>query len=166
MSPDDTATMMIRRAEPRDVPACAEIYAAGVHACGPAAYTPEQIAAWSAFAADPVRFPAFILEPMTLIAVDDDDRPLGFCGLDPDGRVASLYVAPQAMRRGIASTLLRHMSAHAQRAGLTHLWTQASYFSLPLFLRHGFELDHVDTAIYGEVSFTRHILRCPVSRET
>ncbi len=154
-------TLLIRHAEARDVPACATIYAAGVHACGPAAYSPEQIAAWSGFAADPVRFPAFILEPLTLVAVDDDDQPLAFCGLDADGRVASLYVAPSAMRRGIASTLLAHIAAEAERAGIAQLWTQASRFSLPVFLRHGFAIDFEETVAYGEVTFSRHVLRRP-----
>jgi len=148
----------VRPATSGDFPVLAQIYADGVRACGPSAYSLQQIAAWAVFAEDTSAFAGFITAAETVVATEGP-HILGFSGLDADGRIASLYVAPAAMRRGVAGTLLAHVTLRAHARGMQEVWTQASHFSLPVFLRHGFTREQGETVIRNGVNFDRHILR-------
>jgi hypothetical protein len=58
----------LRRATADDVAALRALYAASVEALARGLYSPQQIAAWASHASAPA-FTAFILDPLTLIAL-------------------------------------------------------------------------------------------------
>ena len=72
----------------------------------------------------------------TQVAVDADDRPLGFvelAGAAPTGHIDMLFVAPAAQGRGIAGALLAAAEAAARAHGVTRLTTEASHAARPVF---------------------------------
>lgn len=85
---------------------------------------------------------------VTFWSVLDDDLLVG-CGAvkRPDaghGEIKSMRVAPSHRKRGVASTLLRHIITEARDMGLVQLSleTGSSEFFEParrLYLKHGFE---------------------------
>jgi putative acetyltransferase len=141
----------IREATAADVPALAALYAAAVRAAGPAHYDPAQVEA---------RFRRFLLDPLTLVAEDtsagDESGINGFAGLRKDGHVTALYVHPDRMRRGIASALLRAVIERAEAHGLRRLTTDASKVSRPVFARHGFQVEAVETVERRGATFERY----------
>ena len=149
----------IRARVAADGPALARIYRQAIQGLGPSRYTSAQVSAWAGFAADPEAFAAWLDGATTLVAVDADDRPLGFAGLEPGGRVASLFVVPAAARRGIGQALLRRLLAEAGGRGLRQLTAEASAFSRPLFERFGFELVGVERVALRGVAFERYAMR-------
>jgi putative acetyltransferase len=144
----------IREATAADVPALAALYAGAVRAAGPAHYDAAQIEAWAAFA-DEAQFRRFVLDPLTLVA-EDESGITGFTGLRADGHVTALYVHPDRMRRGIASALLRAVIERAEAHGLRRLTTDASKVSRPVFARHGFQVEAVETVERREATFERY----------
>ena len=151
--------MHFRLATADDLPALAELYAYTVRKMGPALYTEDQVRVWSASPADAERFRRFVLNAHTLVAmVEDSAYPVGFAGLEPHGRIASLYVHADYCRRGIGSNLLAALLEKAQADGLTHLRTEASKFSRPVFERFGFKLDEVERGMHNGVPFMRFLM--------
>ncbi len=145
-----------RPAGPRDVDALRGIYRASVAALGPAAYSPAQVAAWRAFAGQP-GFADFVLAANTWITLDDD-VPIGFCGIDDTGHVASLYLAPEACGRGLGETLLRAALARHPSPSAGQYRAEASVFSLPVFLRCGFSSIGVEHVERDGVAFERTLV--------
>lgn len=151
--------MHFRLATADDLPALAELYSYTVRKMGPALYTEDQVRVWSASPEDTERFRGFVLNAHTLVAmVEDATHPVGFAGLEPNGRIASLYVHADYCRRGIGSALLAAILEKAQSDGLTRLRTEASKFSRPVFERHGFELDEVERGMHNGVPFMRFLM--------
>ena len=151
--------MHFRLATSADLPALSELYASVVRKLGPELYTEDQIRVWSASAENPERFRDFVLKPHTMVAVvDDSDAPVGFAGLEPTGRIASLYVHEDYGRQGIASALLKELLKKAADDGLTQLRCEASKFSRPVFERFGFRLDEVERGTHYGVPFMRYLM--------
>ena len=95
----DDGDFSIRAAAPGDLPALVCIYRTAIEHVGPRGYSRAQVAAWAAFADERDAFCAWIDGADTVVAVGAHGWPLGFAGLAPPARIASLFVAPVAMRR-------------------------------------------------------------------
>ena len=114
--------MQFRLATSDDLPALAELYATTVRRLGPTLYTAEQVRVWSESPRDAERFRDFILNARTLVALAENATdPVGFAGLEADGRIASLYVAADFCRQGVGTALLQAILEQARAVGLTRL---------------------------------------------
>lgn len=149
--------MQIRLATESDVPPLARLFAGSVRTLGPDAYTPSQVEAWAASAEDLVAFREFILGPRTYV-VFDASGVCGFCGLERDGHVASLYVREDRLRRGIGRRLLQAVIDDAATSCIPRLFAEASEFSAPLFLKIGFESVGTEQVERNGEAFVRHLV--------
>ena len=94
-----TFMLQIRPFHANDQALLADLYEATVRRWAPALYSPEQVEAWAMSARNSERFQAMLLGGQTFVAVDSLDQPTGFAGVEPNGRVASLYVAADSTRQ-------------------------------------------------------------------
>jgi putative acetyltransferase len=146
-----------RRAQAADLQALAALYVHSAGTLGPLVYDAAQVQAWQRFGQDAAAFADYVLGACTWIA-DDADGALGFCGIDGEGEVRSLYVRAEATRRGIGSALLAHALQHARQQGQCRFAAWATPFSLPVFRRAGFvQVATVREAFQG-VLFERYRL--------
>lgn len=144
-----------RLAAAADLPALARIYRETVRTLGPGLYTPDQVAAWAAYAEETGSFREFVLKARTQVALVDGAHA-GFCGVEPGGRVASLYVDAAHTRRGLGGALLERALDDARATwGLSRFHTEASHFSRALFARNGFAVDEEEVVVRNGVSFHR-----------
>lgn len=144
-----------RLATPQDVPRLAALYAETARRHGAWCYSPEQVNAWAGFGADTPDFRDYLLGARTWVA-EHDGRPLGFCGIDADGEVRSLYVQADHLRRGLGSALLAHALQQARAHGLEHFEAWATPFSVPVFRRAGFRLQRTVEQAWKGVVFERY----------
>lgn len=144
-----------RRAVAADVPALATLYAHSARTLGPQVYSAEQVAAWQRFAQDAPAFADYVLRATTWLAADAQG-PLGFCGIDAEGEVSSLYVRAEATRSGLGSALLAHAMGVARSQGQSRLAAWATPFSLPVFGRAGFALVRTVHEPFQGVMFERY----------
>jgi putative acetyltransferase len=151
-APADTP---FRRVDRADVPALARLYAHSARTLGPQVYSAEQVAAWQLFAQDAAAFADYVLGASTWLA-EDGAGPLGFCGIDSQGEVRSLYVRATAMRGGLGSALLAQALADARQSGQSRFSAWATPFSLPVFHRAGFALVHTVHEPFQGVIFERY----------
>ncbi|MGS3138786.1 GNAT family N-acetyltransferase [Aeromonas sanarellii] len=140
------------------VPALLTLFEQSVRRLGPEHYSQEQVEQWARGAQHPGL--ASQLREHHGWVVERGETPLGFATLSDDGHLSLLYVSADHQRQGIGTLLLEAVLEHAVRLGLRLLTTEASAFSLALFLRHGFELAGVETVDRGGVRFIRHRLYC------
>jgi len=60
------------------------------------------------------------MDVITIIAINQDNQPIGFAGLENTGRITSLYVLAAQMRQGIGSALLNKLFFIAQAKKYTN----------------------------------------------
>lgn len=157
-----TVATEFREARDADVSALAELFRQSVEQLGPTRYSPEQVRTWASFADEPA-FRDFIMIPTTLVA-ESEQNVLGFCGVvlpraSNAGHIASLYVAGRVGRLGLGSRLLAAAMDRGRAAGCEAFHAEASEFSLPVFLRRGFILSHVEEVERRGVPFRRYVVR-------
>lgn len=153
----------LREAGPGDLPALADLYEASVRGLGPERYRRDQVEAWAAFAREP-GFRPFVLEASTLVA-EREGRVVGFGGLTPRGRVASLYVHPDHAGRGVGTALLDALLDLARRQAMPRLHAEASELSRPVLERAGFRLEAEERVERRGARFVRYrmVLELPGS---
>lgn len=144
--------------EEAHIPRLLDLFEQSVRRLGPAHYSPEQVEQWARGAHHPGL--ASQLREHHGWVIEQDDVPLGFATLSDDGHLSLLYVSADHPRQGLGTLLLERVLAAANQMGLGSLTTEASAFSLALFLRHGFLLTGLETVERGGVQFIRHRLHC------
>ncbi|MFQ2516790.1 GNAT family N-acetyltransferase [Aeromonas caviae] len=144
--------------EEAHIPRLLDLFEQSVRRLGPAHYSPDQVEQWARGAHHPGL--ASQLREHHGWVIEQDDVPLGFATLSDDGHLSLLYVSPDHPRQGLGTLLLERVLAAANQMGLGSLTTEASAFSLALFLRHGFLLTGLETVERSGVQFIRHRLHC------
>ena len=147
---------MFRIAEEKDFPRLRQIYRDSVKRLAPSLYTPEQVKAWSLTPDNRDRFWQFIFGCDTYLLIQNETI-IGFCGLaTEDGHIVSLYLHPDFTRQGYGTKVLNYVLNVGIEAGITKFYTEASFFSEPVFSRCGFEVVTMETVYYGDVLFRRY----------
>ena len=144
--------------EEAHIPRLLDLFEQSVRRLGPAHYSPEQVEQWARGAHHPGL--ASQLREHHGWIIEQEGIPLGFVTLSDDGHLSLLYVSADHQRQGLGGQLLEQALQAASQLGLHSLTTEASTFSLALFLRHGFEQAGLETVERGGVSFVRHRLYC------
>ena len=147
--------ILFRLASDSDFETLAQIYIQSVRKLAPSLYSKAQVDAWSAFPHNNPKFQEFIFKPQTYV-MEKDHTIISFSGLDSDGHIASLYVHPFFSRQGYGTKILLYILEKGLASGMKRFYTEASFFSQPLFSRCGFEIMEMETVKYGEVSFDRY----------
>jgi putative acetyltransferase len=130
----------IRPARLDDGPALTAITLAAIRGTAAAAYTPEQVEAWSSRVAQSARIAGAFAGDLVQVAVDQTDCPVAYCVMETDGHLDMLYCHPEHGGRGLGRRLLADAEREASRLGLTRLFTEASELARPVFARAGYAL--------------------------
>lgn len=148
----------IRKYQDSDLPLLAKIYRAAIRHFDDGSYSKEQIAAWSSFPDDAEAFKKWITKSTTFVAVSNDNTPIAFGGLEDQGHIASLFVAPEMMRKGVGLALLVRLVEEARSRGINTITTDASEYSRPLFEKYGFRVKEIESTDFKGVKFSRYTM--------
>lgn len=133
----------IRPFRHEDAPALAELTVAAIAITATRAYSVKQVLSWAARHPGAPRFIESAAKGDTiLVALAEDDAPAAYALMEADGHVDMLYCHPDHGGKGLASALLAAVEAHARRAGIARLFTEASELARPVFERAGFAVLH------------------------
>ena len=146
---------MFRLAIESDLTRLRDIFRQTVLKLAPSLYSSDQVTAWSLSPNNQERFCSFIFAPDTYLLIENDIT-IGFCGLENNGHIASLYVDADYTRQGYGTKLLIYVLEKGVQQGITRFFTEASFFSYHVFLRCGFELVTMETVNYNNVLFQRY----------
>ena len=132
---------MIRPFEAADAETLATLFHASVRKAGIREYSAEQVAAWSSSKPDPDSYLRQAFGRTFLVAVDDENCPIGYGDLEPDCHIDHLYCLPDLVGTGVGSAIYAAIEASAKRAGMPLLFVDASEGARRLFERRGFSVD-------------------------
>ena len=141
----------LRVYDPRDAADLADVFFRSVRQVALSDYTADQVRAW---APEPRTAEWAHAEAsdgrLVLVAVNEDDRPVAYIDLEPNGHINRLFCAPEAAGHGIASRLYDAVEAAARDQGIRSLFTEASELARRLFERKGFAVvERQDMVIRG-----------------
>ncbi|BAQ60121.1 putative acetyltransferase [Geminocystis sp. NIES-3708] len=155
---------MFRLAIEQDFETIREIYTYTVKKLAPSLYSPSQVIAWSSFPDNISKFHDFIFNANTYLLLKNN-QIIGFCGLENDGHIASFYLHPDFTRQGYGTKLLLYVLDIGIKKGITRFYTEASFFSQPVFSRCGFTIFAMETVNYGDISFERYKMEIITQQE-
>lgn len=154
--------MEIRQFEPPDAEALAALYHASVRKIGIWDYSAEQVTAWSPSKPDPQEYVRQAEGRTFLVAFDDDNRPIGYGDLEPDGHIDHLYCHPDVVGTGVGSAIYAALEAAAKRAGILLLFVEASEGARRLFERRGFSVDGRNDLTINGVAIHNYRMSKPI----
>ncbi|WP_166820665.1 GNAT family N-acetyltransferase [Thalassoroseus pseudoceratinae] len=100
-------------------------------------YTPEQIEAWASDDIDDIAWADRFTGRFVIVA-EQNERPIGFGELEPNGHIDRFYVSADHQGIGIGRGLITTIFEEATRQSLPRLTVEASITARPFFERHGF----------------------------
>lgn len=150
--------MRVRRLEPADVAAVAELFTETVRSVNARDYAGDQVEAWAPRPPDAAAWERSFAGRTALVA-EVDGRVAGFADLVSGGYLDRLYVHRDHQRRGVATALADALEAEAARQGLREVTADASITALPFFERRGYETVARQEKILRGVRFTNFRVR-------
>lgn len=156
--------MEIRPFRDGDAPALAAIFFSSVRQIGGRHYTADQIAAWAPALPDPDAFTRRARDGRTfLVAAGENDEPIAFGDLEPDGHIDLLYCAPEWAGRGVAGQLCEELERLARSAGIGLLFVEASEPAKSFFEKRGFDTVGRNVFTLNGVEMHNYRMRKPLS---
>jgi len=148
--------MLIRQFAPADAEALAMLFHDSVRRIGIRDYSAEQVSAWSPSKPNAVRYLRQAEGRTFLVAVDDNDRPIGYGDLEPDGHIDHLYCCPDYVGTGVGSAIYAAIEDAARRSGIPLLFVDASEGARRLFERRGFSIDARNDLMINSVAIPNY----------
>jgi putative acetyltransferase len=131
--------MQLRPYRVEDAADLASIFYRSVREVASRRYDKAQVEAWAPRLGDPVGWNSRATDGrMTIVAVDENDRPIAFGDLETNGHIDHLFASPEAVGTGTASAIYDELERRARQLGITRLYVEASESAVRLFERKGF----------------------------
>jgi len=151
--------MEIRTAKPGDAKAIHELHCRSLKELWPSHYTETQIEGWIA-GRTPEGYLPGISKGEMFVAVEGVSL-LGFGHAAP-GVVRAIYVAPEAVGRGVGGALLERAIAAARTTGDGSVSLQSTLNAEEFYRHFGFEVVKRSSVEKGEISLPVVVMRLPV----
>lgn len=129
--------MHLREYRPTDAAALLALFRDTVHRINARDYSAEQLAAWAPAEIDLAGWGSRFVGRYAIVAIEEQ-VPVGFTELEPDGHIDRFYVAADHQGKGIGHHLLQAIVAEAIRRECPRLYLEASITARPFFEVHGF----------------------------
>ena len=149
--------MKLRAYVPSDLEGIRTLFQETVRTINARDYTPQQVEAWAAGAADREAWDRSLSAHRCLVA-EENGVILGFGDMDERGYLDRLYVHRDRQRQGIASALCAALEAGA--AGKT-VTVHASITALPFFLRRGYRVVREQQVMRRGVYLKNYVMERP-----
>jgi len=127
--------MVIRKYQPLDCEALAELFYDTVHTVNAKDYTKEQLDVWATGTVDLEKWNQSFMEHYTLVAVDGE-MIIGFGDIDKTGYLDRLFVHSDYQGKGIAAAICEQLEQTVQGNIITH----ASITAKPFFEKRGYKV--------------------------
>lgn len=135
--------MNIRTYLKKDASALSSLMARSIDQVARKDYNPDQIRVWLERVPCKNNMDKMTLDGrLRLCVVDDQDDPVAFADLDCGGQIVYFFCAPEIVRRGFGTGLLKAIEKAAKEKKLDYLYVEASQTAKGFFLSQGYALLH------------------------
>lgn len=154
--------MPIRDYRPADAAPLTRLFHDTIRSTGLREYSQAQVAAWSPSPPDAERWHVRMRTRHTFVA-EEDGNILGFAELEENGHFDMLYVAKEAVGRGVGGALCDAVETRARALGIARLFTEASKIARPVFERKGYSLIAEQAVTLNGVALTNYQMEKPIA---
>lgn len=133
--------LRLRAAKLSDAPTLADTMHRSVHGLTQGQYTEAQRRAWSPSPMPPQKMRARLRDGRQVWVAERFGTVLGFVELEANGHIDCCYVAPEAVRQGVASALYTRLEQAARDQAIPQLFVEASDTALAFFKSKGFQAE-------------------------
>jgi len=131
--------MKIRPFQIGDSEALAELFHSSVHQVGSLDYSSAQISVWSPQKPSASQYVEQASDGrIFLVAVDENDQPIGYGDLESSGHIDHLYCHPDFLGTGVGRAIYQQLERLAKEQGISCIYVEASEAARRLFERQGF----------------------------
>jgi putative acetyltransferase len=130
-------TIGLRPYLPADAATLAAIFIASVEQLASDDYDVDQVAAWTSHAEDEAKFASRLGAQLTIVATIEGEAA-GFASLRGADHLDMLYVHPDAVGQGVATTLVDALERLATARGAKHMNVDASDTAEGFFAARGY----------------------------
>jgi putative acetyltransferase len=142
-------TPALRPMLPADIPVLAAIFVASIEELTGDDYSEAQQIAWASAVDDEEKFGARLAGELTLVATLQG-APVGFASLKGADHVDMLYVHPNTVGQGVATTLCDALEKLAGARGAAALTVEASDTAERFFARRGYIATQRNSVTVGD----------------
>ena len=148
----------IRKATSDDLHSILDVFISAISAVKESAYSNNQKKAWQTSVQNHDKWLNRIRNQYFMIC-ELDKQIIGFASIDHKNYLDVLFVDPKFHRKGIASSLYKHIENQARKSDLDYIETHSSLVALDFFQRKGFTLIKEQEVQIQDQRLTNYILR-------
>jgi len=126
-----------------------------VHEVAKAKYDKAQLQAWAPKIPDASKWLPILSEYATFVAIDDNEKLVGWISMTEAGYVDMLFCLPEAVGRGIAGRLYETVERLAKERGLHRMTAHASLLAQPFFAKRGWRVEEHEMQVRNGVAIPR-----------
>lgn len=116
-------------------------------------YSLAQKEAWVPIPPDYKKWKARLVSKQPYLAVIND-KIAGFIELEEDGHIDCTYTLPEYQGKGVANTLLNHITEIARKKSYKRLYVDTSIVAKPFFEKCGFNVLHENNITRNKLLLT------------
>lgn len=159
---------IIRRLEPAvtfrsattaDIPELKELFRNTVQTVNARDYTAEEVADWASCADRPEHWEELLASLHFIIAIDVEDRIVGFTSIRNDGYLHSMFIHKDHQGEGIATALLQRIETYAREHGIHDIISEVSITARPFFEHRGYTVEREQRAQANRLQLTNYVMR-------
>ena len=125
-----------------DAEALAELFHSSVHQVGSWDYSSAQISVWSPHKPHASQYEKRASDGrIFVVAVDQNDHPIGYGDLERNGHLDHLYCHPDFIGTGVGKAVYQELERLATEQGISSIYVEASEAARRLFERQGFSME-------------------------
>jgi putative acetyltransferase len=149
----------VRRYDPGDAVAVADVFFHSVRQGARADYSPAQVEAWAPERRDPSWFDHRAGDGRVfLVAVDRADEVVGYADLEADGHIDHMFCRPDVIGHGVGSLLYDSLEQAARSAAIDRLYVEASVAARRLLAGKGFVVLHRQDLVVRGVAMHNYLM--------
>lgn len=131
-------SILVRKYEPEDAKALAEIYYNTIHTVNTQHYTQEQVDVWAPTSSlDAARWREKFAKTNPFVALIEGEA-VGFAEFEPDGHIDCFYCHHQFVGKGVGKALMDRIVEEASLHHIPRIFAEVSITAKPFFERMGF----------------------------
>ena len=135
------------------------VFEEAIRTIGPVHYSQAQVDAWLSNAPSQRQVEQRCADGrITLVAVNNNNRVVGYIDLETDGHIDHLYCAPEVAGKGASNALYDQIEHTAQSLGIQRLYTEASEAAKRFFARQGFVVSSRRELLIGNVEIHNYAM--------
>jgi putative acetyltransferase len=156
--------LLIREFRAGDEAALWTVFYSAVHEIASADYSPEQIQAWAPENPELEKWAAR-MQGISPFVAEVEGCVVGYGDVQLDGYIDHFYIKSAMVRKGVGSSLMKHIQQVALQRGISELYSNVSHTARPFFEKWGFVVESPQTVTVRGVTMRNFRMRKYINHE-